>query len=156
MPRTPLPVMTNRMLRPTKGWLAAYVLLAGLASVPHAFGQDNPHWSAAMRDPGLSLAEVDAAFEADSVNIADRGKGFKPYQRWRAFMAPRLDAEGMRASNGVILRALERAEEDRLQESIQRSVNDPTWIHAGPTGPTGLGGNGRLNRLVSRPDNPDE
>ena len=136
--------------------MAACVLLAGLAWVSTTRGQDNLHWSAAMRDPGLSLTQVDAAFEADSVNIADRGKGFKPYQRWRAFMAPRLDAEGMRPSNGVIMRALERAEEDRLQESIQRSVNDPTWIHAGPTGPTGLGGNGRLNRLVSRPGNPDE
>ena len=115
------------------------------------FAQEPAHWSAAMRDGSLSIDSVKACYNADPVNTASKGKGFKPFQRWLDFMEPRVDANGVRPSNGTVLRSLQKAEEHRLAEMAQRSSTDPIWTYAGPTGPTGLGGSGRLNRLVSRP-----
>lgn len=109
-----------------------------------------------MRDGTAPLDSVLSTYAASEVLPGSKGKGFKPFQRWKAFMAPRLDANGMRPSNGVVQRSLERAEEDRLAEAAQRSMTDPAWVYEGPNGPTGLGGNGRLNRLVARPGAPDE
>lgn len=109
-----------------------------------------------MRSGTTPLDSVAAAFSAASIEPGSKGKGFKPFHRWLAFMAPRVDAQGMRPTNGVVMRALAQAEEDRLAAAAQRSVNDPLWQHAGPHAPTGLGGSGRLNRLVARPEAPDE
>lgn len=109
-----------------------------------------------MRDGTVPLDSVISLHAASPPDPLDRGKGFKPFHRWLDFMSPRVDADGLRPSNGVILRALERAEEDRLEEAAQRSMEDASWEYAGPFGPTGLGGTGRLNRLVARPGNPDE
>ena len=104
-----------------------------------------------MRQGTLPIDSIEALYAADGPSPALRGKGAKPFQRWLAFMKPRVDAGGMRPSNAAIARSLERAEEDRLQESAQRTTTDPSWAFAGPVGPTGLGGSGRLNRLVNRP-----
>lgn len=117
---------------------------------------DSAHWSALMRDGGVPLQDVVAAFEADAPEASERGKGAKPFQRWLAFMGPRVLPDGTRPPNGAMLRALERGALDRQQESAQRSTTDPAWVHAGPVGPTGLGGNGRLNRLVPRPGSNSE
>ena len=102
------------------------------------------------------LDSIVSLYEADAPPPAERGKGAKPFQRWLAFMAPRVGADGMRPSNAVVARSIERAEEDRLQEIAQRSTTDPSWSHAGPHGPTGLGGSGRLNRLINRPGTTEE
>ncbi len=119
--------------------------------------QGPQHWSEAMRDPSIPVDSVEALFEAAwSLEQAERGKGMKPFQRWLAFAKPRCAADGTRPVNGLVLRALEAAEEDRAAESAQRSTTDPVWEYAGPTGPTGLGGSGRLNRLVDRPGVPSE
>ncbi len=119
--------------------------------------QGPQHWSEAMRDPSIPVDSVEALFEAAwSPDQAERGKGMKPFQRWLAFAKPRCAADGTRPVNGLVLRAIEAAEEDRAAESAQRSTTDPVWEYAGPTGPTGLGGSGRLNRLVDRPGVPSE
>lgn len=109
-----------------------------------------------MRDGNIPLDSIKALHAADPADPLEKGKGFKPFNRWLNFMGPRVDAAGMRPPNGVVLRAMEQAHEDRLAESAQRNAQDPSWEYAGPHGPTGLGGSGRLNRLNSRPDNPDE
>lgn len=132
---------------------AALLLLWGFLS---AGAQEMPHWSAAMRDGSLPLDSVKALYESQAPESTAKGKGFKPFQRWNAFMAPRVGTTGIRPSNGVILRSLERAEEDRMAEAAQRSSEDTQWIHAGPYGPTGLGGSGRLNRLAARPGSDSE
>jgi len=132
-------------------------LALGLLSGPAlTTAQTAAHWSALMRDGTVPLDSVVARYAEQPLDALAKGKGFKPFHRWQAFMAPRVDPQGMRPANGIVLRSLQRAEEDRLQEAAQRSSTDPVWLHAGPNGPTGLGGNGRLNRLVARPDAPGE
>lgn len=137
------------------GWLA-HGLWAHAQSTPST-GSPAGHWSQQMRDPAISLDSIEAAFQAawDTAGIP-RGKGHKPFERWLAFARPRTDAQGHRIANGQVLRSLARAEADRTQEAQQRSIHEPTWEVAGPTGPTGLGGSGRLNRLVPRPGHPLE
>ena len=131
-------------------------LFWGLLTGLQAQGDAAAHWSEAMRQGTLPIDSIEALYAADGPSPALRGKGAKPFQRWLAFMKPRVDAGGMRPSNAAIARSLERAEEDRLQESAQRTTTDPSWAFAGPVGPTGLGGSGRLNRLVNRPGSTEE
>ena len=134
--------------------LAVLILLSCSAGMA---GQDAVHWSGLMRNPEVPIDSVRQAFEvwAEQGNV-ERGKGMKPFQRWLAFMAPRVDADGLRPTNGRTLRALEEARLDALSESAARTLNDPEWQYEGPIGPTGLGGSGRLNRVVPRPGVPDE
>ena len=80
-----------------------------------------------MRDGTVPLDSVISLHATSPPDPLDRGKGFKPFHRWLNFMSPRVDANGLRPSNGVILRALERAEEDRLEEAAQRSMEDASW-----------------------------
>ena len=84
-----------------------------------------------MRQGTLPLDSVAALYEGEGISPTMRGKGAKPFQRWLAFMQPRVDDMGMRPSNAAIARSLDRAEEDRLQESAQRSITDPSWTFAG-------------------------
>ena len=144
----------------TRLWRARCVLFLGLScwglTGLQAQEPSAAHWSAALRQGTLPLDSIAALYEADGLSPTMRGKGAKPFQRWLAFMEPRVDATGMRPSNAVIARSIQRAEEDRIQESAQRSSTDPSWTFAGPDAPTGLGGNGRLNRLVNRPGSTDE
>ena len=145
------PALHPRMLLRAMAVLALVLVCAGVTR-----GQ-TPHWSAAMRDPDIPVDSVQALFNAAwNGETAERGKGLKPFQRWLAFAKPRALPDGSRPTNGLVMRALDAAEEDRLEELGQRSLNDPSWEYAGPTGPTGLGGSGRLNRLVDRPGQPDE
>ena len=156
MPRATL--QTAPVLHALLGWwkvLPALFLMAAVLQA-HAQAQETDHWSVGMRDGSVALDSVVEQFNAASLDPSSRSKGFKPFQRWLDFMGPRVDAEGMRPPNAVVQRALQRAEEDRLAESNQRSISDPEWAYAGPLGPTGLGGNGRLNRLVARQGALDE
>ena len=133
------------------------MVLLAVAWAMASNGQEPQHWSQLMRNPELPLDSVEQAFDAWAAEgDPGRGKGVKPFERWRAFMAPRVDAQGMRPTNARTLRALQDAQSDALAESAMRSLSDPSWEYAGPTGPTGLGGSGRLNRVVPRPGVPDE
>lgn len=136
---------------------SATLLVAWMSCASMVRAQGGFHWAEAMRDPTVPVDSVAALFDAAwPEGQAERGKGLKPFQRWLAFAKPRCGPDGTRPLNGLVLRALEAAEEDRLEELAQRSVTDPSWTYAGPTGPTGLGGSGRLNRLVDRPGVPEE
>ena len=120
-------------------------------------GQTEVHWTEAMRNPAVPVDSVEALFDAAWTDgETERGKGLKPFQRWLAFAKPRCAPDGSRPLNGLVIRAMEAAKEDRTEELAQRSLTDPTWTYVGPTGPTGLGGSGRLNRLVDRPGVPTE
>ena len=95
--------------------LAVLLLLSCSAGMA---GQDAVHWSGLMRNPEVPIDSVRQAFEAwaEQGNV-ERGKGMKPFQRWLSFMAPRVDADGLRPPNGRTLRALEEARVDALSES---------------------------------------
>ena len=133
-------------------WGLVCCMTAGL----QAQVEPGAHWSNALRSGDVPLDSIVALYNADGLSPTTRGKGAKPFQRWLAFMEPRVGADGMRPSNAVVARSIERAEQDRIEELTQRSTTDPSWSFAGPQAPTGLGGNGRLNRLVSRPGSTEE
>lgn len=146
--RTPLAPLTWAAFL-VVGWLC---LPVGLVQ-----GQESFHWSQWMRDPSIPLDSIEQAFDNTwSETNAERGKGMKPFQRWLSFAKPRADAQGLRPSGQAVLRSLLESEEHRLEEHTQRSLTSPTWNYEGPHGPSGLGGCGRLNRVVHRPDSPDE
>ena len=156
MPLAPTPSAPLLSRLPSARCVLFWGLFCGMLSGLQGQVQPDEHWSRALQQGTLPLDSIVARYEADAPSPAERGKGAKPFQRWLAFMAPRVGGDGMRPSNAMVARSIDRAKEDRLQELSQRSTTDPSWSHAGPHGPTGLGGSGRLNRLVNRPGSTEE
>ena len=136
---------------------ATAILVLALCALSQGMNGQEGHWSAWMRDPSVPLDSIEAAFNASwDTETAQRGKGMKPFQRWLAFARPRYDSSGLRPASQAVFRSIEDAEADKAQEWIQRSISDPLWSYEGPIGPSGLGGCGRLNRVVQRPNHPNE
>ncbi len=128
-------------------------LLCGRGSRPK---NTAAHWSAPCAEAHVPLDSIVALYDADGLSPTT-GQGSQAVSALAGLYGAtgRCRQECGRA-NAVIARSIQRAEEDRIQESAQRSTTDPSWTFAGPDAPTGLGGNGRLNRLVTRPGSTDE
>ena len=150
----PLAKLHSPLGTPTSALLMALVLCVLSPSVK---GQDAGHWSDWMRDPSMPLDSIEAAFQSSWTDTdLQRGKGMKPFQRWLHFAKPRFGANGFRPSGQAVLRSLQDAQADKIEEQQQRSSTEPTWNYEGPIGPSGLGGCGRLNRVVQRPGAVDQ
>ena len=116
------------------------------------------HWAAMMRD-GVSLDSVKTAFDVswDTDVVVPRGKGFKPFNRWYWYAAPRVDASGHFEQGDIWDRALIAARQDAEAEAFNRSASSgDAWSFVGHDAPNGLGGCGRINRAVARPGLPDQ
>ena len=106
-------------------------------------------WSAGT----LPQADWNAAFTSfDSTwadSIPQRGKGFKPFMRWRHFATARFAFEG--ATSFKSASVWEATQWERAGRSARTNETGSMWQKAVPTGAPLVGGAGRVNRVVVDP-----
>lgn len=129
----------------------AQVNIESASSLP----QDDPDWSVLMQDPSLNFYEVQALFESrwEGREIT-KGSGWKPFKRWEALMATRIDENGNWLSGADVQRRYEEVLE--VQASRSPSGN---WMPLGPildehTDRDNIRGVGRVNFVAFHPTDP--
>jgi PKD repeat protein len=109
--------------------------------------QSDQPWVEMMQDPNANFYDVQATFEAywSDKNI-EKGKGYKQFKRWEAFMEPRVYPSGERPSPAVLYEAYQYANKTFTSSSGM-------WQPLGPFNGNAIDGIGRVNRLAFHPTN---
>ena len=103
-------------------------------------------WVDLMMDPNVNFYEVQAAFEEYwKDKEVEKGKGWKQFKRWEAFMEPRVYPTGERPNPGIL--ALQNASESAGENGYG------FWEPMGPTTGNALEGIGRVNCIAYDPVN---
>lgn len=107
------------------------------------------HWSDGML-PGAAWESAIQTFELTWLDsVPEKGKGFKPFHRWRHFAEARYAYSGSDAFKpGVIWSATQWERESRQG---RLSPTETLWQRATPAGVPRVGGAGRINRVVIDP-----
>jgi photosystem II stability/assembly factor-like uncharacterized protein len=131
--------------------LSAQIMFESASSAP----ADDPDWSVLMQDPSLNFYDVQALFESrwEGREIT-KGSGWKPFKRWEALMATRIDENG----NWLSGEEIQRRYEDVLNIQAQRSPSG-NWMPLGPildenTDRDNISGVGRVNFVAFHPTDP--
>lgn len=113
----------------------------------NAQGQTQTDWVEMMQDPSVNFYQVQQAFEdAWADQPIEKGKGYKQYKRWEAFMKPRVYPSGERPSPDVLYNASQYV-------AKTFSTSSGTWKPLGPFNGNAINGIGRVNRMVFHPTN---
>ncbi|MGB0177183.1 MAG: WD40/YVTN/BNR-like repeat-containing protein, partial [Owenweeksia sp.] len=108
----------------------------------------NADWVDMMQDPNVNFYTVQKNFEQYwKDREIEKGKGWKQFKRWEAFMEPRVYPEGVRPNPSVL------ATEFQQLKAKQSSVNVGSWSPLGPFDGNALNGVGRINRVTLNPNN---
>ena len=125
------------------------LLLAGCIVVWTSNTARAQHWS----DGTVPHADWSAAFSAFDTTWSDsvpqKGKGFKPFMRWRHFAAARFAFAGAPAFNASS--PWEATHWERMGRMARTTEPEPLWQKAVPSGAPLVGGAGRVNRVVIDP-----
>lgn len=130
--------------RPLHALLLAGALLIMVPSMARA-----QHWSDGVwpgADWALAMAQFDSVW-TDS--LPAKGKGFKPFMRWRHFAEARWAFEGGSAFKSASAWSATRWE--RQGRAARLDQPDTVWRRAVPAGLPLVGGAGRVNRVVIDP-----
>lgn len=112
-----------------------------------AFSQ-NSDWVDQMQDPSVNFYTVQQSFEDAWENKQyEKGKGWKQYKRWEAFMAERVFPDGERPNPSTLGLTF-----NSVQQS-QSASNNGNWQAKGPFNGSPIGGIGRINRITFDPNN---
>lgn len=112
-----------------------------------ATAQNQPDWVEMMQDPTANFYDVQASFEAYwSDKTIEKGKGYKQFKRWEAFMEPRVYPTGERPAPEVLYQAYQ-------QSNKSFSISGGSWQPLGPFNGNAINGIGRVNRLAFHPTN---
>ncbi len=123
------------------------LLLFVVAAMLTAKAQTQADWVEMMNDPAYNFYDVQANFEAYWQDRAvEKGKGFKQFKRWEAFMEPRIYPTGERPSPAVLYQA-------KLAASTTFPTQSGDWKPLGPFNGNAINGIGRVNRLTFHPTN---
>lgn len=126
--------------------LAVLVTFMSLSS--HA--QD---WVTMMQDPSVNFYEVQAYFNQFwEGKTIEKGKGYKAFRRWEAFMAPRVYPSGNSTLPSQTYENYQQWESANAAAGIPKSIAG-NWTFMGPTGKPAGGGAGRLNFVRFDPTN---
>jgi PKD repeat protein len=118
-----------------------------------AFGQQ---WMDRMHEPEANFYDVQDAFNQYwQGRSVERGKGFKVFKRWEAFMEERVYPTGTRPDPGIYQRAVK---ELAAMERLQGTKSNANWQPLGPYSWANVGsgynpGNGRVNCITVDPTN---
>lgn len=106
-----------------------------------------------MRDPNVNFYDVQQAFNSYwEGKIIEKGKGYKAFRRWEAYMAPRVYPSGNMTLPSQNYENFVQWENQQTSAGVPKSIA-ANWTFLGPTGkPTG-GGAGRLNFVRFDPTN---
>lgn len=122
--------------------LVAFLFQSGFAQ--------NQDWIEQMQDPSVNFYTVQQSFEeAWNERAYEKGKGWKQYKRWEAFMQERVFPDGERPDPSALGLAF-----NAVQQS-QTTTNGGNWVAKGPFNGSPIGGIGRINRLTFDPNDPN-
>ena len=130
----------------------AFVMLC--LSVNFVNGQSD--WSKDMFNPKVNFYQTQEKFNTYwEGNDIPKGKGWKQFKRWEAFMEPRVESDGSFPSNALYKQYQKHKNQPRSSSSPQAN-----WMPYGPTlVPLQSSGTkrgiGRLNIVEFDPQNPD-
>ena len=111
----------------------------------------NADWIDQMEDPDVNFYTVQKSFEQYwQGREIEKGKGWKQFKRWEAFMEPRVYPEGIRPNPSDLATAYEEV------KATQNSVNVGSWSPIGPYNGNALNGVGRINKVTISPVNPQQ
>jgi PKD repeat protein len=116
-----------------------------------SFSSHAQEWVHMMRDPNVNFYDVQTYFNQYwEGRTIEKGKGYKAFRRWEAYMAPRVYPTGDMTLPTQTYENYVQWEQDQAAAGVPKSVAG-NWSFLGPTGkPTG-GGAGRLNFVRFHP-----
>lgn len=133
-------------------WLVSlsHILSSQTTTTPQTNSLD---WVQMMQDPSANFYDVQNAFYAYwNGRAIEKGKGYKQFKRWEAYMEPRVYPSGdMKLPTQTFQNFLEW--EETHPESPTTRAAGAVWAPMGPFGVSTGGGAGRLNFLRFDPTN---
>ncbi len=110
------------------------------------YGQ-SADWVDQMHDPNVNFYTVQQSFENYwKEREVEKGKGWKQFKRWEAFMAPRVYPSGERPNPSILAAEYFKMEAESTAPTGQ-------WKPLGPYDGPSLGGVGRVNCIAFHPTN---
>tara|TARA_R110002096_G_scaffold386418_3_gene580486 strand:- start:34473 stop:38996 length:4524 start_codon:yes stop_codon:yes gene_type:complete len=126
-------------------YILSFFLSAFLFNLGFSQNQD---WVDQMQDPSVNFYTVQQSFEeAWKEKSYEKGKGWKQFKRWEAFMAERVFPDGVRPNPSVLSQAF------NAVQQAQSTTNGGNWVAKGPFNGSPIGGIGRINRITFDPNN---
>ncbi len=105
-----------------------------------------------MQDPNVNFYQTQAAFNTYwQNNTIEKGKGYKQFKRWEAYMSPRVYPSGDVKLPSKSFPNYLQWEADNLAAGIPKSLNG-NWSAMGPVGKPSGGGAGRINFIRFNPN----
>ena len=127
--------------------LLTAVLLAASAAA-HA---QQPEWLRLWNDPSTNVYDVVREFDSEFEGKAlEKGKGWKQFKRWEAFMDPRVYPTGQRPSPTALYEGMQQVQQTWGSSSTGAS-GIGQWTPVGPFNGNPIQGIGRVNVIAFHP-----
>ncbi|MEN9940107.1 MAG: hypothetical protein RIR61_914, partial [Bacteroidota bacterium] len=127
--------------------LLTAVLLAASAAA-HA---QQPEWLRLWNDPSTNVYDVVREFDSEFEGKAlEKGKGWKQFKRWEAFMDPRVYPTGQRPSPTALYEGMQQVQQTWGSSSTGAS-GIGQWTPVGPFNGNPIQGIGRINVIAFHP-----
>lgn len=125
-----------------------FLAIAIVLTIAPTSAQNSTDWVDQMNDPSVNFYTVQQSFQQywEGKEI-EKGKGWKQFKRWEAYMEPRVFPDGERPGAQVISDAYNWVFSNNSQNDLGQ------WKPVGPFNGPSLGGIGRVNRIVFDPQN---
>ena len=131
--------------------LLTAVLLAASAAA-HA---QQPEWLRLWNDPSTNVYDVVREFDSEFEGKAlEKGKGWKQFKRWEAFMDPRVYPTGQRPSPTALYEGMQQVQQTWGSSSTGAS-GIGQWTPEGPFNGNPIEGIGRINVIAFHPTEPN-
>jgi PKD repeat protein len=114
---------------------------------------NSTNWVDMMQDPTVNFYDVQSAFYAYwEGKTIEKGKGYKQFKRWEAYMAPRVYPSGNLTLPSKSYEKLKEWEASNPPAPMNKAAAG-LWTALGPIGAPSSGGAGRLNFVRFDPTN---
>ena len=111
-------------------------------------------WVQLMSDPNANFYDVQKAFYAYwNGRTIEKGKGYKQFKRWEAYMEPRVYPSGDMKLASLSYEMFKQWEAENPTASSLDKSGSTLWSPLGPVGTSTGGGCGRLNFIRFDPTN---
>ena len=131
------------------------LLLCALFFSILSFSQnDSTDWVRMMQDPSANFYDVQKAFNAYwNGKAIEKGKGYKQFKRWEAYMEPRVYPTGDMKLPSLSYEKFKEWEVQNPPNSASNKTPATPWTPLGPNGAASGGGAGRINFIRFDPTN---
>jgi PKD repeat protein len=117
--------------------------------------QNQPQWLRLWNDPSTNVYDVVREFDSEFEGKAlEKGKGWKQFKRWEAFMDPRVYPTGQRPSPTALYEGMQQVQQTWGSLSTGAS-GIGQWTPEGPFNGNPIEGIGRINVIAFHPTEPN-